>query len=264
MSWLDWVIIILILLSLIRGFYTGFVRSLLGTLKYLVSFIVILFFGPQLGSFLTKPWNLTQTIALSIKDMVNMPGNLYEQAIHLTGLTQELNQGNFPVEEFSSSLKYIISNLELPQTLRDILTSLFQKENIIEYLLKAVPDFSAFPIKNMEELVFYTLGSFIAKLIAISIGALIIIISIFLISHFIIAIFEKIAKEDPVLNLTNRFIGAVFSGGISVLVLILVLELLTPLLCYFMIEPSQSMIFSIVLNTSFHIRPWLEHALLNM
>ncbi|AZR72438.1 hypothetical protein BBF96_02935 [Anoxybacter fermentans] len=264
MNWLDWVILLAIVLSIIRGFRRGLIRTLFGAFKYFISFVLILFYAPGLGEFLTRPWNLTQNIALSIKDMVNLPGHLYNDSLQILNLNQRLSQGDFPIEEFSSSLSYIISNLEIPQALPEILNSLFNKESIIEYLLKVGPDFSSYPIENMEELVFYTLASFIAKLIAISIGSLVIIIVVFFLTHFIISLFHKISAESAKLNLANRFMGALFNGGICFLVLVLILEVITPLLCYFMIDPNQSMTFSMILNTSFHIRPWLEHALLNM
>ena len=264
MNWLDWVIILLVAFSIIRGFYYGLFRTLIGTIRYLISFILILFYSPKLGEYLTRPWNLTQTIALSIRDMVNLPGDLYNNSIQISNLTQSLNQGDFPVEKFSSSLSYIISHLEIPETLQNILNSLFNKESIIKYLLKVVPDFSKFQIHNMEDLVFYTLGSFIAKLIAISIGAIVIIIGVFIIAQFLISIFNKLTERSESLKFVNRFMGAIFNASICFLVIVLLVQVITPLLCYFMIDPKQSIMFSIILDTSFDIRPWLEHALLNM
>lgn len=264
MSWLDWIIVILLAASIFRGFQNGLVRSLFGTLKYLISFVLILFFGPQVGDFLTRPWNLTQSIALSIRDMINLPGNFYTEPIQISEVSQKISEGVFPIEEFSSSLSYIISHLELPQTLRDILNTLFAKYSISEYLLQAGPDFSNYPIGNMEELVFYTLASFIAKLIAISIGAAVILIVVFCMTRFMISIFERVSAESPGLKWSNRCMGALYSGGIIFLVLIIFVELMTPLLCYMMIDPNQSLMFSVILDTSFHIRPWLERALMNM
>lgn len=264
MSWLDWILIVIISFSLFSGYRNGLIRTLLGTLKYFISFALIILYGPLLGEFLTRPWNLTRVIAMSISDMMKLPGDFYTNSIKIIELNQHLSEGNFPIEEFSHSLKYIISHVELPSILRDILNSLFNRDNIIEYLLKVSPDFSGYGIENMEELVFYTLASFIAKLIAISVGAIVIIIGVFLLTHFLISMFHKITEAHASMNLTNRFCGALFNGGICILVLILVLEVITPLLCYLMIDPTQSIMFSAILNTSFHIRPWLEHALLNM
>lgn len=264
MSWLDWIIVILLATSILRGFHHGLIRALLGTLKYLISFVLILFFGPQMGDFLTKPWNLTQNIALSIQDMVNLPGNFYTEPIQISELSQKISEGVFPIEEFTSSLSYIISHLELPKTLQDILHSLFAKYSISEYLLQASPNFSNYPIGNMEELVFYTLASFIAKLIAISIGAAVILIIIFCMTRFMISFFEKVSAESSGLKWSNRCIGALYSGGIVFLVLIIFLELMTPLLCYMMIDPSKSLMFSVIMDTSFYIRPWIERALMNM
>lgn len=264
MSWLDWIIVTLLAVSLLRGFQYGLIRALLGTLKYLISFTLILFFGPLVGEFLTRPWNLTQNIALSLQDMVNLPGNLFTKSVQISEVSQKIGEGIFPIDDFSSSLNYIISHLELPQTLRDILNSLFAKESISQYLLQASPNFSHYPIDNMEELVFYTLASFIAKLIAISIGAVVITIVVFCMTRFLISIFERVASEHPSLNWSNRCMGALYNVGMGFLVLIIFLELITPLLCYMMIDPNQSLMFSVILDTSFHIRPWLERALLNM
>ncbi len=264
MNWLDWVLLAIIALSVLSGIRYGLIRALLGTLKYLISFVLVIFCGPQLGEFLTGPWNLTQNIALSISDMMNLPGDFYTQSIQISELSQRINVGDFPTEEFSTSLQYIISNMELPQILRDIVNSLFNKDSIIQYLLQASPDFSHYPIDNMEGLVFYTLASFIAKLIAISIGAMVIIIAVFFITHFVISIFHKIAEDDPGLNLLNRCMGGLFNLGVCFLVLVLIMEVITPLLCYFMIDPTQSIILSIIMDSSFHIRPWLEYAIMNM
>lgn len=264
MSWLDWALIGILSLSIISGFRFGLVRALLGTLKYFISFVLILLYAPRLGEFLVSPWNLTQNIALSINDMVNLPGNLYTQSIDISKLSQLISLDEIPLDQFVSSLKYIISQLELPQILRDILTSLFNQESIREYLLQVSPEFSNFPIDNLEGLACYTLGSFIAKLIAISIGSLVIIIVSVFLTQFFISLFHKMTAAKKEVNLTYRLLGSLFNFGICFFVLVLVVEVITPLLCYLMIDPTQSLMLSVIMNTSFHIRPWLEHAVLHM
>lgn len=263
-SWLDWALICILSLSIISGFRFGLIRALLGTLKYLISFVLILLYAPRLGEFLISPWNLTQNIALSINDMVNIPGSLYTTSVDIAQLSQLIRLEQIPLEQFSSSLKYMIAHLELPQVLRDILNSFFNQESIKEYLLQASADFSRFPINNLEDLAFYTLGSFIAKLIAISIGALVIIIFAIFFTQFIISIFYKMTAENNGVNMLNRVMGGLFNFGICFWVLIFMVEVITPLLCYLMIDPAQSFMLSVVMNTSFHIRPWLEHAILHM
>lgn len=264
MIWLDWVILTIIFINMLHGFYLGTFRTCISAVKYPIAFVLILMFGPQAGEFLLRPWNLTQNIALSLKDMVMLPDQFYQHTIQISRLGEELGRGDSLAAKLYASIQEILLHIEIPQTLRDLITSIFQPGRIAEYLTHSGADFQKYSIENLGELAFYTLGSFIAKLFAISLGAIVIIVVIILISHFVLAMFNQVGDSEVRIGLPSRFVGAAFKGGVCFFVLVLLLEFSTPLLCYFMIDPNHSVVFSAVANSAHHIRPWVERVLLTM
>lgn len=263
MIWLDWVIIGIIVVNVIVGYFQGFGRALVGMIKYPVSVILILFCGPQVGMMLTKPWNLTQTIALSLKDMFTLPVSL-NQPMEVTGLSAQLGHGSFPVKSFLTGMDSMVSGLEFPPFFRDLIGSMFGQEQLIGYITKSSPQLAEYPIHNVADLAFYTLASMIAKFIAVAVGAIVIFALVSCISYVLITLLNKVSRDAASFSMGNRVLGAVLKGGICVAAVMLIIEFTTPLLCYFTFDPNQSWVFSTVLNSSFHIRPWLEHAVLNM
>lgn len=263
MIWLDWVLIGLVILNIVHGYFQGFGRTLIGMIKYPVSIVLILLCSPQVGTLLTKPWNLTQTIALSLKDMFTLPVSL-NQPLQVSGLSAQLGHGAFPTKSFLTGMNSMVSGLEFPPFFHDLVQPLFGQEQLMDYIAKSSPHLVQYPIHNVADLAFYTLASMIAKFIAIAVGAIVIFILVSCISYVLTSFFTKASHEVGSFNLTNRLLGAAVKGGLCVITVMLFIEFTTPLLCYFTFDPTSSWVFSTVLNSSFPIRPWLEHAVLNM
>jgi hypothetical protein len=195
--------------------------------------------------------------------MFTLPVSL-NQPMQVSGLSAQLGHGAFPTKSFLTGMDSMVSGLEFPPFFRDLISSLFGQEQLVDYITKSSPQLAQYPIQNVADLAFYTLASMIAKFIAIAVGAIVIFVLVACISYVLITLFNKVSHDATTLNVTNRVLGAVLKGGICIVAVMLLIEFTTPLLCYFTFDPTQSWVFSTVLNSPFHIRPWLEHAVLNM
>lgn len=264
MSWLDWLIIAIIVGSLVRGYFLGLVKTLLGALQYVVSFILIYFTGPQVGAFLTRPLHLTQNIADSLRDMISVPASFFHGSYAVSQLSDQLSSGGFPYQKFFTDLSQVVTNLDIPPALRQMLFSMLQKDRTIGYLMKTAPDLSNYPVHNLGDLAIYSLSSIIANMIAIAVGTLVITVVMACITYFIIAFTNRMTKDSIQLTVINRVLGSVVNGVACFIFVLLVLEIVTPLLFVMSIDPHQSIVVSTVLNSTSYIRPWLERVLMSM
>ena len=264
MIWLDWVILIIIVVSIVRGYFLGLVKTLLGAIQYVVSFGLIYFTGPQVGAFLTRPLHLTDTIAESLRDIVTLPAGFFHGSYQVSLLSDQLSQGAFPYQKFITDLFQVVNNMDIPPALRHMLVSMLQKNQTVGFLMKTAPDLQQYPIHNLGDLAIYSLSSIIANFIAVAVGTLVITVVVACITYFIIALTNKMSKDLAPMGIVNRWSGAIVNGVACFIFLLLVLQIVTPMLCFFTIDPNNSLLVSTIMNKTSLIWPWLQSVLMKM
>ncbi len=198
MNWIDVVVIIILLGSVINGWRKGLINSVIGLVKWIIGLIVANQFYHEVAVYVTENfWNPIPT-----------------WSEHITGwLTSSINIDMTQSDLTQSDMSSVISGIDLPEIYR---TQLSQRLNEIQST-------SAIDFMN-------TLGNLVSQMLFNALVFLVLLFVTMGLVALIGAIINQVTKL-PILNELNRG-GGVIVGGliglISVYVLMMIVHILYP------------------------------------
>lgn len=199
MNIVDIVILAVLAISVIYGFYHGFVHTVLSVACCLVSVMVGMYFGPQLSQILRANEGVTQTLA-TYTDAVARVGD-YELA-------------STPVEGMSDSLiAQVLSSVELPKSISSILESNLVNASFSGTFMSTVNDY----VSN--------------TVVAVAINILCFVVC-FAAAYLLLSMVTNLIKhvfKFPLLKMMDWLAGGIF-GLLRGAMLVYVIFLLVPIL----------------------------------
>jgi len=114
LSWLDYVLLILIALGAYRGFRSGFVRAFLGLVALVVAFPLAGILTPSVSDFLQRQWAVAERMAAFLSEHIALPASLgsmeLTDPVSVTQLIETLSAQHLP-EPYLDTLGSVFGDL---------------------------------------------------------------------------------------------------------------------------------------------------------
>ena len=199
MNVVDFVILAVIGISVIYGFYHGFVHTVLSVGCCLLSVMLAIHFAPQLSSVLRSNEGVTQTLA-NYTDAVARVGDYELASTQVQGMDQHV-------------ISQVLSSVELPSSISVILESNLKKASFAGTFMTTVNDY----VSN--------------TVVAVAINVLCFVLCFavaYLLLSMVVALIRHVFKF-PLLKMMDWLAGGAF-GLVRGVVLVYMLFLLVPIL----------------------------------
>ena len=199
MNIVDIVILAILAISVIYGFYHGFVHTVLSVACCLVSVMVGMYFGPQLSQILRANEGVTQTLA-TYTDAVARVGDYELASTQVEGMSDHL-------------IEQVLSSVELPKSISSILESNLANASFSGTFMSTVNDY----VSN--------------TVVAVAINILCFVVC-FAVAYLLLSMVTNLIKhvfKFPLLKMMDWLAGGIF-GLLRGAMLVYVIFLLVPIL----------------------------------
>lgn len=203
MNIVDIVILAVLAISVLYGFYHGFVHTVLSVACCLVSVMVAMHFGPQLSAILRANEGVTQTLA-TYTDAVARVGDYELASTQVEGMGQNL------IDE-------VLGSVDLPSPIASILESNLANASFAGTFMSTVNDY----VSN--------------TVVAVAINILCFVVC-FAVAYLLLSMLVSLIKhvfKFPLLKMLDWLAGGLFGllrGGMLVYVLFLLVPILSTVL----------------------------------
>ncbi len=200
MTWYQMVFVGLLLLAMVVGGRRGFFSSLLRSIKFLITPVLIYFWSFPIARSIIDSLNLKQYMELGLQEVLNpVTGKAKEQVISYLEQLSVSNPSHFLVRESLHTEKVMGTGLESME--------------IIELL-----------------------AGTLAVVFALHVAFLLIFIIAFLAEKILILLVETIISRNRIISLWSRLLGGLLTAGHATIFLAFILILIQPLFDFFIID----------------------------
>lgn len=253
MYWYEYLIILLILVSVWGGLSRGFFKSIFYYGHYLLAPFFIGRFSQPFAQFLLEKLDLVNIFCINLQEAC------YQPFLQLSKIPINIDSILENWELFTKEIVYFLEDLSFPVFVKELVLSLLQTDTISEFFIK-----QSTSMENLGDLAIRYVGHMFASYLSLSISIIIIFLVIFVVFRLIMLLTSFNAKLGKPLAWLNRIGGGLWSGTMKILFLSMLLIVIQPTLLFLVADLQGTRLYNFFWQLALSCRPWLEGAILKM
>lgn len=215
---IDWVMIVIALFGALKGYFKGFVYSLLSSCKYIIAILISWEWSGEVSRWLLNRWQLEVSLYNLLWEIYPLPENM-----EVPGSVSAANS-----EQLLTVIRSYLQEIHLPLNLHQVILNNLN-EGQIKTIIESLP-LQSLDLHGLDEVVVLITAKSLAKIIASSLAIVLIFAVTILVFSIIIWTLNQLVIKLGDMNYFNRVAGALWGGLFSLFVIYIFIQFFYPLI----------------------------------